>query len=276
MNGLVRVLKRIVVPTTLACLGALLSGCAGLKPQPFTFVQLCDPQIGFGDYQADLSRLERAIAQVNTRRPDFVVICGDLVNRPDEKSFRDFQAARRTLEAPSYCAPGNHDLGNAPTLQSLSNYRRLIGKDYLSFSHKGSVFIVLNTQLWRAPIAGETERQEAWMYKTLEAAARMNRPVFVVLHYPPFVKTADEPTEYFNIPLQKRRELLAAFERYGVVAILAGHTHTTTFHTYSNTQIVTSETTSKNFDKRPFGFRLWTVSPGGTFHHEFEALKEQD
>ena len=113
------------------------------------------------------------------------------------------------------------------------------------------------------------------MHQTLQAAAKKCCPIFVIEHYAPFVKAPDEPDAYFNLPPEKRKELLAAFERCGVVAVLAGHTHTTTTNQYGRIQIVTSETTSNNFDKRPYGFRVWHVSPDGAFRHEFVPLHGQ-
>ncbi len=255
------------------CLCFLLSGCAHLQSQPFTFVQMSDPQIGFTAYEQDLARFNQAVERINSLRPDFVVICGDLVNHPDRKSWRDFRAAAGKLKTAFYCAPGNHDVGNKPTTQSLRDYRKAVGRDHFSFEHKGCTFLVLNTQIVKSPVAGETEKQDAWLRERLAAAHANVHPIFIVEHYPPFVKAPDEPNEYFNLPPEPRRELLTLFERSGVVAILAGHTHTTLANQFGRFQIVTSETTSRNFDKRPYGFTLWQVSPNGSCHHQFVPLE---
>jgi serine/threonine-protein phosphatase CPPED1 len=260
----------------LGFLGILLAGCAHFRPEPFTFVQMCDPQLGYTNYVRDLRHFELAVQQINQLMPDFVVICGDLVNDPRPDTFGDFNKARRQLKMPSYCAPGNHDLGNAPTLASLKLYRTLVGRDYFRFENKGCTFLVLNTQIWKSPVAGETEKQDAWLERALADAHKRGRPIFVVEHYPPFVKTAEEPDAYFNLPMPKRRELLAAFQRNGVKAVLAGHTHTTTNRSFGPIEIVNSETTSQNFDNRPFGFRLWHVNQDGSFWHEFVPLQNTE
>jgi serine/threonine-protein phosphatase CPPED1 len=259
------------------CLAVFLMGCAGVTKTPppeFTFVQMCDPQLGFSDYAADRGRLRQAVEQINALKPDFVVICGDLVNGANPKSFADFNAAKAGLAMPCYCAPGNHDVGNTPTLKSLQQYRERIGKDYYSFEHKGCTFVVANTQLWKAPVAGESEKQDVWFKQTLEAAASLHHRCFLISHYPMFVKTPDEPDEYYNLPIEKRKELLALCERCGVVAMLAGHTHTTTMKEYQGIQVVTSETTSRNFDHRPFGFRVWHIGPTRPYQNEFVELKK--
>jgi 3',5'-cyclic AMP phosphodiesterase CpdA len=236
---------------------------------------MCDPQIGFADYAADLGRFDEAVKQINALRPDLVVICGDLVNSPDEKSYTDISAAKSRLAVPCYGVPGNHDVGNNPTHESLERYRRLAGKDYYSVEHKGCRFVMVNSQLWKTPVAGETEKQDAWLISILESASKKRQRVFLVMHHPLFTKEAEEPENYFNLPPGKRKELLSLFERCGVMAVLAGHTHTTAITEYRGIQFATSETTSKNFDQRPYGFRIWHVAPQRPYRTEFVPLPGQ-
>ena len=91
-------------------------------------------------------------------------------------------------------------------------------------------------------------------------------------HYPIFLKTPDEEEVYFNLPLDKRKEILALFKSNNVKAYLSGHKHETVINSYENIQLVSGETTSKNFDERPLGFRLWEVS-ADTISHRFVPLK---
>jgi len=239
---------------------------------PFTFAQLCDPQLGMGGYEHDVKTFRQAVKQINKLKPDFAVICGDLVNTPDEKSFADFNAIKAGFTIPCYCAPGNHDVGAPSTPALLKNYRKLVGKDYDSFEHNGYTFVVVNTQLWKAPLKRETEKHDHWLNGILKKAADKGSPVFIVGHYPLYLGNSYEEEGYFNIAPQKRRELLSLFEESGVAAFLAGHTHTTIINDYQNIQLVNGETTSKNFDERPFGFRLWRVSNTRPFEHVFVPL----
>jgi len=255
----------------------ILSSCVSMpwKPSPgraFTFAQICDTQLGMGGYEHDVDAFKMAVAQINALKPDFVVVCGDLVNTPNDRSFSDFKKIKAELTVPCYCVPGNHDVGNEPTPESLKTYRQMIGLDYRSFEHKGRLFVFTNTSLWKTPVAGESNKHDAWLKKTLEAATRNRTPVFVVGHYPLFLKASDEAEEYMNLPLAKRQALLSLFESSGVVAVLGGHTHTLLINEYKGIQLVNGETTSKNFDKRPFGFRLWHVQGKRPFQHEFHAL----
>jgi 3',5'-cyclic AMP phosphodiesterase CpdA len=243
------------------------------KQEPFTFVQMCDTQLGMGGYEHDVMTFKLAVKQINSIKPDFVVICGDLVQKANDKSFADFNAIKAGFKIPCHCAAGNHDVGNKPTLESLKRYRETIGKDYYSFENKGFTFIVANTQLWKAPLAGESEKHDAWFKKTLEAAKEKNSPAVIVVHYPLFLKEPNEKENYYNIAQPKRQEILDLCEKNGVVAFLAGHTHKQITNDYKGIQMVNGETTSKNFDKRPMGFRLWNVDDKQGMRHVFVELE---
>ncbi len=242
------------------------------KTKAFTFVQLCDTQLGFGGYEKSVKAFKQAVEQVNALNPDFVVICGDLIHDPDDKSFADFKEIRSGLAVPCYCAAGNHDVNSSPTAASLKRYREVIGKDYFSFEHKGYTFVVANTQLWKAPLEGESQRHDAWVVRTLKEAKKKGSPVFVVAHYPLYLARLEEKDEYFNLPLNKRKELLTLYEQCGVVAVLAGHIHRLAVNNYKGIQLVNGEATSVN--SGPLGFRLWTVASPASIKHEFVPLAE--
>ena len=239
---------------------------------PFQFVQMCDTQLGMGGYAHDVKTFELAVKQINAMRPDFVVICGDLVQKSNDKSFADFNRIKAGFKIPCHCAAGNHDVENKPTAESLRRYREKIGKDYYSVEHKGYTFVIANTQLWKAPLAGESENHDAWFKAALAKAKAKASPVVVVVHYPLFLAKPDEKETYFNLPLAKRMEILKLCEKNGVVAFLAGHTHKLLVNEYKGIQLINGETTSKNFDKRPMGFRLWNAG-GGSLSHRFVALE---
>ncbi|WP_430972251.1 metallophosphoesterase [Sunxiuqinia rutila] len=237
--------------------------CTGKKQQPFSFVQLTDTQLGFyaEGYEQDVEKFKQAVTQINALNPDFVVICGDLVNMANDSSFSDFKGVMAGFTMPCYVAAGNHDVGNTPTSASLSYYRETIGKDYFEFENKGYSFIVTNSQLWKANVEDESDKHDLWFKETLKEQGLKKQPVVVIGHYPLYTKTPEEEEAYFNFPLDKRQELLTLFQQNNVRAYLSGHTHQLTINQYDNIQLVSSETTSVNFDKRPFGFRLWQATP---------------
>lgn len=84
--------------------------------------------------------------------------------------------------------------------------------------------------------------------------------MLIIGHYPLYTVSTDEEEGYFNLPMNKRHELLKLFKENHVKAYLSGHTHKTVINDYENIHLVSGETTSKNFDGNPLGFRLWQVS----------------
>ena len=270
-------MKRLACFTIGVLLGVFVAGPvlgAGQDPgaERFSFVQLCDPQLGMGGYDQDVIRFRQAVRLINALNIDFVVICGDLVNNFNDQSVADFLAVKSGLSIPCYLAAGNHDIGNTPSVSSLERYRAAFGADYYHVEHKGYTFVIANTSLWKADVPGESEAHDTWFMQTLEAASARSSPIFVVQHYPPYVTGPDEADGYYNLPQAKRSELLSLYETSGVVAVLAGHTHKTILNDYNGVQLVNGETTSNNFDGRAFGLRLWRVDAPDSASHQFVPL----
>ncbi len=261
----------------LALLGVAVASAAGGEQGPptgaFTFVQVCDPQFGWGyGYENDVNSFRQAVTHINGLKPDLVVICGDMANSYNDSTVADFRAVRSGLTMPSYIAPGNHDLGDTVTVARLESYRQAIGPDYFSVEHKGYTFVVVDTCLWKTPVAGESEKQDAWLKQTLTAAHDKKSPIFIVMHHPLYLTSPDEAEEYFNLPPAKRSELLALFVDSGVIAILGGHRHLVILNEYKGIPIVHGETTCRHFDNSPLGFRLWHVDSPTSFRHEYRPL----
>jgi 3',5'-cyclic AMP phosphodiesterase CpdA len=240
--------------------------------ESFMFVQLSDPQFGLGGYRRDVLRFEQAIRQINELKPDFVVVCGDLVNQALlGGTLEHFAKEKSALAMPCYCVPGNHDIG-AVSVDLLARYRRVIGHDYYEIEHKGRVFLMVNSELWAVNVPEESQKHEEWFKTSLEKASAAGKPVFVVAHRPLYVANPDEPSDVWNIPLEKRRELLGWMERYGAVAWLSGHIHTDTVNDFKGMQLVSSVTTSVSFFERPFGFHVWHIGDARPYKEELVCL----
>jgi len=225
-----------------------------------------------GGYEHDVKTFEQAVRQINELKPDFAVICGDLVHHATDSSYADFKRIMEGFKMPCYPAPGNHDVGNKPNDTTLAYYRKIIGEDYYTFQNKGYSFIVTNTQLWKVNVENESEKHHQWFKDKLDSLGKTNTSSFVIGHYPIFLKSPDEEEKYFNLPLNRRKEILSLFKKNNVKAYLSGHKHETVINSYENIQLVSGETTSKNFDKRPMGFRLWKVATD-TIYHQFVPLE---
>ncbi|GHT47107.1 hypothetical protein FACS189454_09210 [Planctomycetales bacterium] len=246
-----------------------------------TLAQLCDPQLGFGKdgFDADVARLKQEIEMVNELQPDVVLFAGDMVNDiADEKAVKTFLKLIAEIKPPVMLTAGNHDLHDPVTDEGLKRYRDYFGQDFSTRECKGYLIISANSQLWwRAAPQEEQDRHEKLLRDALQSAKKKEQPVILLTHIPPFVKSIDEEDEYFNLPKPKRTELLQLCESSGVLLWLAGHTHLTAKRNYNDIAILNGETTSQNFDKRPFGFRLLTIypdnKPDNKFDWEFQELK---
>jgi 3',5'-cyclic AMP phosphodiesterase CpdA len=253
-----------------------LAAAATAQSPEFFFVQLADPQFGMFEedrgFARETANYEAAVAHINRLRPRFVVICGDLINKPgDPAQTAEFLRITRTIDPsiPVYAVAGNHDVGNEPTPELLAYYREHIGPDYYSFFEGGLYGIVLNSSLIGAPQQAElaAESQEIWLTSELERARASGATHIVIFqHHPWFLETAEEPSQYFNIPLDARRRYLALLRRAGVKYIFAGHYHRNAFAQDAGFEMVTSGPVGRPLGEDPSGLRLVTVTPQGLTH----------
>ena len=229
--------------------------------QDFSFVQLCDPQGKWKNFKT-------AVDQINQLKPDFVLLCGDLLKDPKEKAFAEFNMIKAGFKMPVYCVAGNHDIGGKGDPKHLAMYRKEIGKDYYSFEHKGIVFVGINTQLWKVPIKRENEKHDAWLKATLDSLRKKKKKIVLFGHHPFFLKKADEKETKRNLPVAKRAEMLDLIKEYDVVAFLTGHTHRRIIRKHNDIPLVTAGAISLTSTPE---FALWTVR-GGVFEYRFVPL----
>jgi 3',5'-cyclic AMP phosphodiesterase CpdA len=246
----------------------------------FFFIQLSDPQFGMhtGDreHSQETANFEFAVATVNRLRPAFVVITGDLVNKPgDTGQIREYDRIKaRVLPAiPVYDMPGNHDVENAPTPESVAAYRARGGRDRYVFRHGGFMGIVLNSSLIHTPDKAplEASDQQAWLTTEL-AKARTSGANHVVVfqHHPWFLARADEPDQYFNIPLARRAPLLRLFRESGVRLLVSGHYHQNALATDAGLDVVVTGPVGKPLGAARSGLRVFLVGPAGITHKYYE------
>lgn len=269
---------------TLFLIGVVLGGitaapqAATTPGSSFFFIQLADPQFGMftgdRDFVQETANYEFAVAAVNRLKPQFVIICGDLINKPgDEALMNEYDRITRKLD-PSihvYHLPGNHDVGNKPTAESNAKYRKRFGPDYYSF-REGNVYgIVLNSSLIYSPedALQDYERQYAWLKSELIKASESNAEHIIVFqHHPFFLNRGDEVDDYFNIPLVRRKPLLELFHKYRVKYLLSGHYHRNAHGWDGDIEMVTTGAVGKPLGGSMSGIRVVWVD-GSRLTHEF-------
>jgi 3',5'-cyclic AMP phosphodiesterase CpdA len=235
-NSAVRVLGRLIgLPVLLALAAMLAASPQAPATSPFFFVQMSDPQFGMFTKDADFAQetlnFELALETMNRWRPAFVVVTGDLVNKPgDAAQIAEYHriVARLHRSIPIYHVAGNHDVENEPTPAALDAYTAKFGRDYFSFRSISLAGVVLNSSLIHSPngAPAQAEAQLDWLRAELPRLRSSGaRHLVVFQHHPWFLARADEADQYFNIPIERRSLYLSLFREAGVRYLFSGHYH---------------------------------------------------
>jgi 3',5'-cyclic AMP phosphodiesterase CpdA len=214
---------------------AVLSAASVSAKEPWFFAIMSDPQFGMyakdQNFTQETANFEFAIANANRLHPKFLVVTGDLVNRAkDAQQIAEYKRILQKLDPaiPVYSVPGNHDVGNVPTPESIAAYREAFGPDYYTFKTADILGVVLDSNLIRSPEADpeDAKKQEEWLANVLrQAKSDPERQIVIFQHIPYFLKSADEKDQYFNIPQAARRKYLDLLEGAGVRYVYTGHYH---------------------------------------------------
>lgn len=196
-------------------------------PARLLIAQITDVHLGFqpGDpAELNRKRLDSVLAALcaEGRRPDLLLVTGDLTESGTVASYGALKAAFAALPFPVRALLGNHDLRTnflkvfddvTPATDGFVHYAfdagplRIVMLDTLEEGHHGGSF--------DAPRA-------AWLDATLSAAA--TRPTIVALHHPPLESGNAWMTEDPGAPWIV--ELHAVIARHPqVVRLIAGHLH---------------------------------------------------
>ena len=233
---------------------------------PQFFVNMSDPQMGMfaknQDTLQEQANLSFVVASINRLKPAFVVVCGDLVNRTaDAEQISQYKRIIGEIDPhiPVYNVAGNHDVGNQPTPETLAQYRKSFGRDYYTFDSGDVRGIVLDSNLIASPqnVHQESQQQEQWLVGELQRARREGvKHIFIFQHIPYFLEGADEPDQYFNIPLTIRRNYLDLFHQYGVDYVFAGHYHRNASGSDRSLQMITTGAVGVPMGGSQSGFRI--------------------
>ncbi|MEO8450608.1 MAG: metallophosphoesterase [Gemmatimonadota bacterium] len=169
-------------------------------PAEFTFVHASDTHIS----EASVARTQRLGALVDSVKPAFVLITGDLIRDalrvPEAEATSYFELFKREtgrFSVPVWNAPGNHDVFGIERQSSLVSpkhplyargmYHHYLGPDYYSFNFGGIHFVALNTvDIDDQRYYGHVDSvQIAWLARDLELVPKTT-PVVTFNHIPFF------------------------------------------------------------------------------------------
>jgi hypothetical protein len=244
-----------------------------------SFIQMSDPQFGMfakdAEFVHETANFEFAIATANRLQPAFVIVTGDLTNKAGElPQIAEYKriAAKLNPKIKLYSLPGNHDVGNEPTPETLARYRERYGPDYYSFRVGDIAGIVLNSNLEKGAekVPQEAAKMEAWLRAELTKAKQEGKRPIVFQHIPFFLKTPDEADQYFNIPKETRLRYLKLLHEYGVREVFAGHLHHNEEGWDGDLDMVGTGPVGMPLDGGKSGIRIATLKDGKVTHKFYD------
>jgi 3',5'-cyclic AMP phosphodiesterase CpdA len=188
----------------------------------------------------------RVSEYIDATRPDLVVNTGDLAfdvpTSPDDLAFA--KTLHAALPVPCRHVPGNHDIGDNPTVvgpapsdpateQARQNFLSVIGEDRWRFDEAGWCFIGLNSLIMNTGLASEAEQFD-WLASEL---GRVNgKPVALFIHKPLYLDTPDDPefeeSAIRYVPQPARQRLIEMFAAVDLRLVASGHVHQRRDFTY--------------------------------------------
>eukprot|EP00918_Siedleckia_nematoides_P057888 GHVU01126228.1.p1 GENE.GHVU01126228.1~~GHVU01126228.1.p1 ORF type:complete len:478 (+),score=141.28 GHVU01126228.1:343-1776(+) len=275
--------------------------------ESFQFVVLADPQFGFYNEDNEGCRKEvgfltQAVDWINTVKPRFVLALGDMTNRytgdaPTKDRAVPMGALRGTLarmdaSIPLIVMPGNHDVGDTPTKESVSEFETLFGESNYLFWVAGTCFIVCNSCVLVNPDSMQSEFEELmdWIKKAVaEAKEGGAKHIFFACHHPFFVHGFDEDDQrgtiycqelkketnlsHFQIPKERRMPLLKLLKAHKVRYSFHGHCHWEAFNDSGGHRQIVTSSVSRPLGRDPRGLRVVEVLEGDIKQRFFPLTK---
>ena len=277
-----------------------------MKNKNVSFVQMADPQFGMYSSVSKFSEADKAerrqrginieysgpileglgketslfteaIETANKIKPDFVVICGDMVHNSDsEEQFQELTRISRLLneEIKLYWVAGNHDVGDKPTRAGLAKYREQFGEYNYSFQEENCYFIVLNSSICYDPgsVPDEWDNLISFLEKELQIAASVQRRHKIIfMHHPLYLNDPNEGDNYFVIPSVRRAKIIDLITEYDVSAVFTGHLHRNNYQKIGNTELVSTGPVGFPLGEDPSGIRHVRMEDN-SLTHEYLGL----
>jgi 3',5'-cyclic AMP phosphodiesterase CpdA len=222
----------------------------------FRLTQISDSHLS-RNYPTFAKNFHRVSEHIDTIRPDLVVNSGDLgfdgPEHPEDLQFA--KAEHNALPVDCRCLPGNHDIGDNPTLvgapppQLASEANRqtflsIFGEDRWRFDAAGWCFIGLNSLIMNTGLACESEQFD-WLAAQLSSLDR--KPLALFIHKPLFLNAPDDPelaaTSFRYVPMPARGLLIEMLGAVDLRLVACGHVHQRRDFTLGNTRYIWAPST---------------------------------
>jgi 3',5'-cyclic AMP phosphodiesterase CpdA len=172
------------------------------------------------------------VRDVNARRPDLIVVSGDLTQRARALQYRAAAEFLARLDAPKLVVPGNHDIPLWDVIRRffapLQNYKQFIAPDLRPIvQHEKMIVLGINTArpftlTWNGFWKDGRISDEQLLDVKLRARDLPRDVLKVVVTHHPFIPP---PGERVHGIVRGAKRALATFEECGIDVLLAGHLH---------------------------------------------------
>jgi 3',5'-cyclic AMP phosphodiesterase CpdA len=177
---------------------------------------------------------DAAVAWLQKRRPDLVIISGDFTQRAREGQFRDAAVWLNRLRSSGFkvlAIPGNHDIPLYDVFRRfaapLARYKKYISTDLCPWFEDDEVAVLgLNTARSLTIKDGRINHRQMDLLRERFAAVPPSKTRILVTHHPLFALPIGKGTELAEAVGRQEDALQAACEAKVHVA-LAGHFHRT-------------------------------------------------
>ncbi len=225
---------------------------------------------------------KRAVEEINTLGPDFVILSGDLVfGQNYQREYPPLLQILEMFEVPFFACIGNHDGYASATADGYDFWLDNIGPLYYSFDYGDFHFVSLNTYDWSradrqsvgfasAKWGGQIRQPQLdWLNEDL-ATSNASRNIVFGHHNPLWSSTPssdsvlpeDQVQQNFNG--EGREELLQILDAQRVSTYFAGHVHFDNVTVSNGTTFITTTTCASDHpDGGYWGYRPLLLGPMG-------------
>ncbi len=239
--------------------------------------------------------------EVRNKKPDILIISGDLTNNGEKKSHTELAQKLKEMEESGtriYVIPGNHDILNpwaigfqgdkrystdsitARQFKELYwdfGYSEAISKDkdslsYLAAPSEDLWLLMLDTneyemndQLHMPTTYGELrEGTLAWIKKCSQLAKEKNARIIAVMHHNLFNHSAEL---YYGFTLDNSDDAIDTFKECGIDLVLSGHIHIQDIKTRTIDNTVMNDVVTSSLAIYPIQYGILQYRPEQGFEY---------